>query len=353
MLERSRKNTRAIPIRTNKKRSIHDVFVLGVFVFSVLLFYVELDSGQADYYEAITEPGFGEGYTPLASVHLPTNVVFLFLATISIFIVWIRGRALPPILFVLLNSLILIGFFLNIAILIQISQNSEEGQSGFLGIMPSWYFIIVIGLMGKIVMGEKALVSERKFTNPALNWFNSLLINPIFQPVLILVLTIPMSFLVTMILVLFGQDSHAITKVFTETTTWTYSQKSHPPYLPHMGHYLCTVAACGDSNIVKPLRLGTRHGQTIIVNRQLQIANAFEELIQENLPTFHKWIRTLYDDYGYPLSKKINTPSRSNMTYRSMKPLEYLFLLVLYIFCIKPETKIARQYKLIGSPPQN
>ena len=36
-----------------------------------------------------------------------------------------------------------------------------------------------------------------------------------------------------------------------------------------------------------------------MVNRQLCIANAFEDLIQEKTPRFHHFVRYIYDKYGY------------------------------------------------------
>lgn len=63
-------------------------------------------------------------------------------------------------------------------------------------------------------------------------------------------------------------------------------------------HYLCTVAAGGHGKTVKPLRLGTRRNETIVVNRQLGVANAFEELIQERTPGLHRKIRGAYDRNG-------------------------------------------------------
>lgn len=143
---------------------------------------------------------------------------------------------------------------------------------------------------------------------------------------------------------IFGQDYDAVVKGFTETTEWKFSQHDHPPYLDHRGHYLCTVAACGSPRLVKPLRWGKRGGRPIIVNRQLQIANAFEELIADFSPKLHHFLRTNYDKYGYNLSQKIKTPAASNITYLLMKPLEWFFLLCLYTFCLYPERKIERQY---------
>ena len=97
--------------------------------------------------------------------------------------------------------------------------------------------------------------------------------------------------------ILAGQGADAPIKAFTDTADWTFSQQIPPPPMESSGHYLCTVAAGGHKKIVKPLRYGTRRGQTIVVNRQLCIANAFEEWMQEKFPKIHKAIRNFYDRY--------------------------------------------------------
>ena len=90
--------------------------------------------------------------------------------------------------------------------------------------------------------------------------------------------------------------------------------------------------------------MGIRRGEKIIVNRQLCIANAFEDLIKEKIPRFHHFIRYIYDKYGYPLSKHINTAVQADITYILMKPLEWIFLITLYLFDKKPENRINLQY---------
>lgn len=150
------------------------------------------------------------------------------------------------------------------------------------------------------------------------------------------------------IFILAGQGAAAPLKAFTDTADWTFSKQIPPPPIDYQGHYLCTVAAGGHKKIVKPLRYGTRRGVTIIVNRQLSIANAFEEYIQEKLPKFHRFIRGVYDKYGYPISKHITTPSRADIVYIIMKPLEWAFLVFLYLFDIRPEQRISRQYLYNG-----
>jgi hypothetical protein len=75
-----------------------------------------------------------------------------------------------------------------------------------------------------------------------------------------------------------GHPSGAL-DVFARTCTHTFSalqlQLSHAQC---GGHYLCTVAALGHPSLVRPERLGVRRGTVIVVNRQLAVANAFEDL---------------------------------------------------------------------------
>ena len=78
-----------------------------------------------------------------------------------------------------------------------------------------------------------------------------------------------------------------------ETSSFNYSKipAPSPQIVSGDGHYLCTVSVKGHKNIVKPLRAGIRHGERITVNRQLLIANAFENVIEERVPKCHKVIR--------------------------------------------------------------
>ena len=150
------------------------------------------------------------------------------------------------------------------------------------------------------------------------------------------------------IFVITGQGIDAPIKTFTDTADWTFSQQTPPPPVDFDGHYLCTVSAGGHKKIVKPLRYGTRIDHTIIVNRQLCIANAFEDVIKEKTPRFHKFIRGVYDRYGYPISKHITSPWKADIVYLLMKPLEWIFLLFLYLVDKRPEKRIARQYLYRG-----
>ena len=93
-----------------------------------------------------------------------------------------------------------------------------------------------------------------------------------------------------------------------------------------------------------PIRLGVRHGHKIIVNRQLCVANAFEQILMERVPKLHRLIRGLYDRLGFPLARCIRTALAADLVYIMMKPLEWIFLAVIYLCDVHPESRIAMQY---------
>lgn len=146
------------------------------------------------------------------------------------------------------------------------------------------------------------------------------------------------------VLLLFGQEPDALIKAFTETSDWTLSQRIAPQNIYYDEHYLCTVAAGGHEKIVKPKRLGVRHGHQVIVNRQLCVANAFEQVLEERTPRLHRQVRRFYDRYGFPVAKLIHSRYTADIVYFLMKPLEWLFLIVLYLTDVNPENRIALQY---------
>ncbi len=163
---------------------------------------------------------------------------------------------------------------------------------------------------------------------------------------------IPLMGVVLIIITLFGQQPSDLIKMWTETADWTMSQRVAPQNIFRDEHYLCTVAAGGHRKVVKPLRMGIRHGHRVVVNRQLCIANAFEEVIQQRTPRFHKVVRTVYDSSGYPIAKHIRSKYAADIIYYIMKPLEWLFLLFLYATCAHPEDRIAVQYPH-SKPPKS
>lgn len=317
------------------------IFTIGFIAFT--LFCFGLMYHHAEYDTAIDI--IDNGYTPFAGKHALSLFLIYSISIFSLLKLWWQKEAIPPIQFVLAVIFLIFGLILSVAIVIQVLSNTESGSVGFLFVpFPSLQFILTLIILFRIIKNEQIFATDKIYSNQILNQLNQYIVKSKNLPFIILIATVPVYIFIILILMLFGQDYNAITKVFTETTTWTFSQQTHPPFLDHRGHYLCTVAVCGNPKIVKPLRLGKRHGQEIIVNRQLLIANAFEELIEENIPNIHRFIRKIYDQYGYPLSKKITSERKSNLVYRFMKPLEYLFLFTLYLCCIRPELNINKQY---------
>lgn len=336
-------------LRVVKKTSIMEAIFVILYLLSIPFFWIGMEEHDADYFTAI-DP-IDHCYTPFGSVHFPTLIFYFLAFHISAVLVWRRGRRLPPLTLVISLVFLFIGFFVNAAVIMQISGHNtstmmiNKGDSYFFFPMPILNMIMCFLLLNKVMNEEKNKAQTRVYTNKLLNKINQFLANRYDETSWAIIFTLPIFLLSTLVLILFGQESDAIIKAFTDTTTWSFSQKEHPPILDHSGHYLCTVAAKGSPNVVHPIFIGKRHGRQIIVNRQLQIANAFEEMIQDFSPKIHYFIRKNYDRYGYNLSLKINTQWASNLTYLVMKPLEWLFLISLYLFVESPEKKIRKQYQ--------
>lgn len=186
--------------------------------------------------------------------------------------------------------------------------------------------------------------TEMDYENRLLQWFHQLLNQSRNWPWLAVLVALPTLALVVLVLMLFGQQPDSMIKAWTNTADWAFSQKIPPQNLIIDEHYLCTVAAGGHEKVVKPQRMGIRHGHPVVVNRQLCIANAFEQVLEEKTPRFHRFLRRNYDRYGYPFAKHIKKKWAMDVIYYLMKPLEWIFLLVLYLVDRKPENRIAMQY---------
>lgn len=339
----------AIFKKINKNISTLEIIAANIYVFSLIFLSYGIQTHSNQYYTAI-DPIDGECYIPFGEKHI-ISLIFYFIAfNVSILLIWVKENKLPPLTRVLSLSFLVIGTIIWFIVLLQISNHDIGGYN------PSEHYylfvpisiislIISISLIIQSVKNKMIEAKEVTYSNKFLNRLNLFFAQKRNLPLWSFILVIPLLLLITFFLILFGQEPNSLIKVFTETATWRFSQQIPPPYLDHKGHYLCTVAASGNPKVVKPIRLGKRNKNTIIVNRQLLIANAFEEMIQDFSPKLHYFIRTNYDKYGYNLSKKINTRQMSNLTYLVMKPLEWLFLLCLYLFCEKPEEKINKQYQ--------
>ena len=341
-------------LKKNKENVTNiEILIFVLYMLSFLLFGIGLITHSNQHTDAI-DPVDLECYIPFGGKHIITLILYFICFNISAGFIWVKGRKLPPLSLVLFLIFLFIGIVINSTILIQITTHNtetldvyKENIGTFLFIFtPVLSLIIAIGLLIKVIKEEKIEAKSKTYKNKFINYCNTFLADKFNESIWALLFLIPVFITITIILILFGQDVNSISKVFTDTTTWALSQKSHPPILDHKGHYLCTVAAKGSPDIVKPIRLGKRHKNIIIVNRQLQIANAFEEMITDISPKLHRFIRSNYDKYGYNLSLKINSKMGSNITYILMKPLEWIFLISLYLLCLNPEKKINKQYKI-------
>jgi hypothetical protein len=131
----------------------------------------------------------------------------------------------------------------------------------------------------------------------------------------------------------------------TQTCTHTFSTMS-VHVIQRDCHYLCTVAARGHTWLVQPERMGVRNGTPIVVNRQLALANAFEDLLHQRWPRFGRMCRRIYDRVGLPISRYITSPWMSDLVYLAMKPAEWLFYAVLLLLDQdNPEKRIDRMYR--------
>lgn len=199
---------------------------------------------------------------------------------------------------------------------------------------------LLVQVMKERAEKQKTFVYENKLLN-GINLFLCKGINLIWVAMICL---LPILGVLTIILILFGQQPDSVILAFTKTSDWVLSKEISPPPVAFDTHYLCTVSLRGHKKLVKPIRFGLRRGEKIVVNRQLCVANAFEQLIEEKAPRFHKAVRHFYDTYGYPISKHINNAWAADIVYVIMKPLEWIFLFVLYLFDKNPENRIQSQY---------
>ncbi|MCU0327297.1 MAG: hypothetical protein MUF45_19080 [Spirosomaceae bacterium] len=339
--------------KINRKATPIEVIFGTAYVFSLGLFTIGIMTHSNPYYVAIDPIDMG-CYSPFSDRHSLTLIFYFLAFNLSIALIWIKKTTLPPLVLAFCLVFILIGVILSVVTLFQISThnikymgyaNNHLDEQIMFSCTPTLSIFIGIYLIVEVITQESDEITNRKYSNKFLNLISIFLVTRNRKSIWLIILLFPVFLISTLILILFGQEPDSIVKIFTDTATWKLSQQTHPPILDHKGHYLCTVAAIGDPKIVKPIRFGQRNGKQIIVNRQLLIANAFEEMVQDFSPKLHFIIRQFYDKYGYNLSKQINTTPLSNITYFLMKPLEWFFLVCLYLFCIKPEQKINRQYK--------
>lgn len=319
-------------------------------------------------------------YDGMKSAHAPVNpeysaalVLFALLGLASYMILRFHKKKLPPLIEVILLGGMYVGMLLCIVFLYQLvmgvhpqpaDMSALEGAMGeeylkswkvsldevdyfiilCLCIVPVLFLIHCIQLMITMMKEKAQEQSSKNYDNPLINRVNRIFVKCMGKYLLAVLAMLPLLAVLSAILLLFGQQPDSVILAFTKTSDWILSKEISPPPVAYDMHYLCTVSLRGHRKLVKPLRYGMRRNEKIVVNRQLCVANAFEQMIQERTPRFHRAVRAFYDNYGYPISKHIRTAFAADIVYILMKPLEWTFVIALYMVEEKPEDKIASQY---------
>ena len=255
------------------------------------------------------------------------TVFAIFLISIIGYLVlqYVHIENMAPLVVVLSISAMYLGIIQLIVLTIQVFElkpGSSDMADLFLLILPVCCILMAARTILKKIHEWNTMNMEmgKIEEEPILTLSEKILENANLWPALAVLLMFPLLGIIIMVLVLFGQAPDSIVKAWTETSDWTLSQR------------------------------GVRHGHEVIVNRQLCIANAFEEVIREKTPRFHRAVRSFYDRYGFPVAKLIRKKWQADVVYIIMKPLEWVFLVVLYLVDVHPENRIAVQY--MGKIPE-
>jgi hypothetical protein len=268
----------------------------------------------------------------------PTVLIFVCLA--AFFYSAYRKRLAPPLLEVIVNC-----FLMDILVGLQL----REGQYWYFGIIPvAGQFLLV--LTENHFMALNSLSDpEKPAENYCISVCRRLVFSPAWQKIpLLMLLCLPLLILLVAVLLLFGQRPDSFVRAFTDTYKQGFSKLDYQcAGVVCGGHFLCTIAAKGNPGVVKPLRIGVRAGRLIQCNRQLLVSNAFEELLEQRLPWLHRPVRALYNRIGKGIHRYYGAFDKtwvSNTIYVLMKPLEWIFVIILYLGDRDPETRIAQQY---------
>lgn len=291
-----------------------------------------------------------ERHTPIYSKAGLTVFMVFLIAIIGYFVLqYIHIEKLPPLVVVFSISAMYLGIIQLIVLTIQVFNFNFDPSDClilYLLILPICCILIAARTIQRKIHEWNTMKMEMSKINkkPILTISQKIIESARLWPAFAIAFMFPLLGIIIMVLVVFGQAPDSVIKAWTETSDWVLSQRQAPPNVYYDEHYLCTVAAGGHRRVVKPIRKGVRHGHKVIVNRQLCIANAFEEVIQEKTPRFHKALRNFYDKYGFPIARLIRKKWQADIVYIIMKPLEWIFLLVLYSTDVHPENRIVVQY---------
>ena len=317
------------------------------FILEGLYIVAVKDATGSDWSEVLTN---SETHTPIFTGAGLTICVLCFIGLIGYYYLRICSlKKIPPLLAVFSISAMYIWLVVIVVFTVQVF-----GSSGMVDRYSDLYLLIYPFCIACIIVrtilckvrewNELEMEREKIQNNVTLNFLDKILSNSKLWPIYALILMLPLLGIIIGVLLLFGQAPDSVIKAWTETADWTLSLKEAPQNIYYDEHYLCTVAAGGHRKVVKPIRKGIRHGHEVIVNRQLCIANAFEQILEEKTPRFHKLVRGVYDRYGFPVARLIKSKWIADIIYIMMKPLEWIFLAVIYMSDVHPENRIATQY---------
>lgn len=216
-------------------------------------------------------------HAPIWTESYPTVIAVAFVGIIGYLILsWMPLKKMPPL--VIVSSMAAMYLWAGECILwiIQVQGVEIQGiaMDMYLSLFPLNCIFIIIKTIGRKVKEWKEMEehNENYYDN---NAFFKVLSGKLRKaenwPLAALILMLPLLGIMICILVLFGQRPDAIIKAWTETADWSLSQRVAPQNIRYDEHYLCTVAAGGHRKVVKPIRMGVRHGHRVTVNRQLCI----------------------------------------------------------------------------------
>lgn len=302
------------------------------------------------------EGGYANAYAALSFNHILTVLVFFILGIIAYTILKVFADKLSPILYTICCSLLIINIIFTVIYYFHTRTTyyndsvMVDGEDAIITLRMGFTFLSLLYIarlknsLDEFIKSQRAL--DREYKNKFLNLLHSICIKYYKVTILWAILLFPVLMVIQLILVIFGQQPDSFIKVFFDTSSYNYSKviPPDPIIIQQHGHYLCTVSVKGHEKLVKPLRTGIRRGSRILVNRQLLVANAFENILEEHTPQLHRVIRYIYDKYGFPLSKHINTKWSADLVYILMKPLEWFFIFILYTVDKNPENRINIQY---------
>lgn len=319
------------------------VFCLGIIYDGIYMVIMKQVEPFADWQVQLANSA---RHTAVYTPSYPTVCAVVILAFIGyLALMFVPLEKMPPLAAVLSISAAYLGTIIAVLFAVQLFDVKEKTDF-YLFLLPLNCILIVARIvLGKVREWETLpMEKDRIHHNAFFRFCDKILQKAKLWPVLAVIFMFPLLGILIMILLLFGQAPDAVIRAWTETSDWNLSMRQAPQNIYYDEHYLCTVAAGGHKKVVKPLRRGVRHGHEVIVNRQLCVANAFEQVLEERTPHFHRIVRNFYDTCGFPIAKKIRKKTTADLIYILMKPLEWLFLAVLYLTEVHPEDRIAVQY---------